>query len=249
MFSDVLEQEQKNLENTYGKKAREEKIAKEQAKAAAAAAKSKKKGKKGAVEPAAVAAPSSSSSNVSFQFVLDACAFVSSEFTNTLPYEIGSASALEASQAVEVENPLNVARRSELEQWKAKVKAAQADTEKWKESGRKMKMQAEKEAADAATRIDGALSAADSSFLSAHAANGTLDAQLHTCYKNMAVKGDASLHALQSMQGFVAAVAADNRVISKRINEEDKKAYGNQVNDAKSIIAELTAAGNDDAAQ
>lgn len=180
-----------------------------------------------------------------FQFVADACRDVSSSFVAQLQPKIEqelrevfgeeavSKPAAESS-AMQIENANNVRLRAELDRWSSMAAQANADVASWRALVDQWRARAS-EATREGPQVQPALSDEERAFLAEHR-GGELSRMVRSAYASMAVKGDASLHALDRLQVFLQAVEADNRHISEKINEEEKKAYGKVVEDPKQLI-------------
>ena len=183
-----------------------------------------------------------------YQHIADACRDVGQGFLAGVEAAVsaalaadGAASGSAEGSAPVLEHPANTAARESLAKWATVSAQTRSELDAW----RSIVAQLEDDAANAraAAGVNASqppsLSAEDESFLAAHDA-GRLTTRVSQAVASARVKGDASLHALEQLQGYLAGVAADQRTISARINAEEKKAYGAAVDDPRQLIAMMT---------
>ena len=151
--------------------------------------------------------------------------------------------------------------RSELEAWRAIVAeledqsaaattaaaAAAAAASKASSSSSSSSSSAAAAAAAAAGSNNGGggvkLDESDEAFLAAHrGAGGRLTAMVGRALASSRVKGDASAHALERLQGLLQGVQADQQAMSARLNAQEKKVYGAAIDDPRDLIAMVTGA-------
>jgi hypothetical protein len=181
-------------------------------------------------------------------FLVSACQSMAQEVLQLMPARITAQLASAASQGdapTVLEHPDNVAARDAIEKWTRLTKQAEADAEVFRKE--RLQRQARKGQHHPDAKVLAILSDEEKAFLKDHR-GGRLSEALDSASASIAIKGDATLRSLQELQTFVETVQSDQRLIGKRINEEEKKAYGAAVDDPKSLIAMMTAGGSTTAA-
>ena len=176
-------------------------------------------------------------------FLVSACQSMATEVLQLMPTKLAAHLAGAAAQGdapAVLEHPDNVAARDAIEKWTRLTKQAEADTEVFRKE--REQRQARRGQHHPDTKVLAILSEEEKAFLKDHR-GGRLSEALDSASASIAIKGDATLRSLQELQSFVETVQSDQRLIGKRLNEEEKKAYGAQVDDPKSLIAMMTAGG------